>query len=108
MPEIVTVLLFALLPAVGNFTGSLLAESVRTPKWLIGASLHAAAGIAVGVVSFDLMPRMLASTVGHCRLCNRCPDLGVARSRGETRWRPDAYQQPSMDGLCRYSVGRFQ
>jgi ZIP family zinc transporter len=62
MPEFVTVLLFALLPAMGNLTGSLLAESVRTPKWLIGASLHSAAGIAIGVVSFDLMPHILPST----------------------------------------------
>jgi ZIP family zinc transporter len=62
MSEFATVMLFALLPALGNFTGSLLAESVRTPKWLIGASLHSAAGIAIGVVSFDLMPRILSST----------------------------------------------
>ena len=51
---------FALLPAIGIIVGSLLAESMRTPKWLIGASLHATAGIAIALVSIDVMPRLLA------------------------------------------------
>jgi ZIP family zinc transporter len=59
MPEFLTVLAIALLPAGGNIAGSLVAESMRTPGWLIGAALHAAAGIAISVVSFDLMPRIL-------------------------------------------------
>ena len=53
------VLGFALLPAIGIIVGSLLAESIRTPKWLIGASLHATAGIAIALVSIDVMPRLL-------------------------------------------------
>ena len=57
-----TVLGAALLPAIGNFAGALLAESVRTPKWVIGVSLHAAAGIAIAVVSIELMPRVLDDT----------------------------------------------
>lgn len=61
MFELLTVLAFALLPVIGNVAGSLLAESVRTPKWVIGASLHAAAGIAIGVVSFQLMPRVIGT-----------------------------------------------
>ncbi len=62
MSEFLTVLAFALLPAAGNLAGSLLAESMRTPKWLIGASLHAAAGVAIALVSIDLMPRILDVT----------------------------------------------
>ncbi|MGI9524562.1 MAG: ZIP family metal transporter [Hyphomicrobiaceae bacterium] len=50
---------FALLPAIGILIGSFLAESIRTPKWLIGASLHATAGIAIALVSIDVMPRIL-------------------------------------------------
>jgi ZIP family zinc transporter len=50
---------FALLPAIGIIIGSLLAESIQTPKWLIGASLHATAGIAIALVSIDVMPRLL-------------------------------------------------
>ena len=57
-----TVLALALLPAGGNIIGSLLAESVHPPKWLVGAALHAAAGIAIALVSIDLMPRILAET----------------------------------------------
>lgn len=52
----------ALLPVAGNLAGSLLAETVRLPQWAIGAALHAAAGVAVAVVSVDLMPRIVAST----------------------------------------------
>lgn len=62
MSELLIVLAFALLPVAGNLVGIALAESVRTPKWLIGASLHAAAGIAIGVVSVQLMPRILGNT----------------------------------------------
>lgn len=53
---------YALLPAIGNLIGSLLAESLRTPRWVVGAALHGAAGIAIALVSIDLMPRILAHT----------------------------------------------
>ena len=53
---------FALLPAVGIIVGCLLAESIRTPKWLIGAALHATAGIAIALVSIDVMPRLLTTS----------------------------------------------
>ena len=56
------VLLFASLPAVGVIIGSLLAESIRTPKWLVGASLHATAGVAIALVSVNIMPRILGNT----------------------------------------------
>lgn len=62
MSRYLLVLAIALLPALGNIIGSLLAETVRTPKWLIGAALHAAAGIAIAVVSVDLMPRIIRET----------------------------------------------
>jgi zinc transporter, ZIP family len=61
MSDFVFVLTLALLPVGGNLVGTLLAESVRTPRWIVGAALHAAAGIAVAVVSIDLMPRILSS-----------------------------------------------
>ena len=53
---------FALLPPLGVIVGSLLAESVRTPKWVVGASLHATAGIAIALVSIDIMPRLLGES----------------------------------------------
>ena len=61
MWDFVIVLALAVLPAAGNTIGSLLAESMHTPKWLVGAALHAAAGIAIALVSIDLMPRILES-----------------------------------------------
>jgi len=62
MSDFITVLALALLPVGGNLIGTFLAESVRTPQWIVGAALHAAAGIAIAVVSIDLMPRILPST----------------------------------------------
>lgn len=55
-------LLCALLPAGGNFIGSVLADNVQTPKWIVGAALHGAAGVAIAVVGIDLMPRILPTT----------------------------------------------
>jgi ZIP family zinc transporter len=59
MSALFEVLLFSLLPVSGIIIGSLLAESMRTPRWLIGAALHATAGVAIALVSFDLVPRVL-------------------------------------------------
>ncbi len=58
------VLTLALLPAGGNLVGSLLAEWIRVPSWAIGAALHAAAGVAIAVVSVDMMPRALETLPG--------------------------------------------
>lgn len=62
MHDFFLVLVVSLLPAGGNIIGSLFAESLRTPPWVIGAALHTAAGVAIAVVSVDLMPRILAAT----------------------------------------------
>lgn len=50
---------YALLPALGNLAGAALAETLRSPEWVVGAALHGAAGIAIALVSVDLMPRIL-------------------------------------------------
>lgn len=52
------VLFYALLPAAGCFAGGLLAEGVRTPRWVVGALLHGAAGIAIALISIEIMPRV--------------------------------------------------
>ena len=57
MPELLNILLIALLPAVGTMAGALLAEWKQPPRNLTGAALHAAAGIATAVVAVELMPR---------------------------------------------------
>lgn len=62
MNEFLSTLALALLPVVGNGIGSLIAESSRMPGWVIGAALHAAAGVAVALVSVDLMPRTQETT----------------------------------------------
>jgi len=62
MYDFLLVLAVALLPASGNIIGGFLAESVRTPPWIVGAALHAAVGVAIAVISVDLMPRILDAT----------------------------------------------
>jgi len=64
MNDFLLVLLISLLPASGNIIGGFLAESVRTPPWVIGAALHTAVGVAIAVISVELMPRILDTTPG--------------------------------------------
>jgi ZIP family zinc transporter len=53
------VLGLALLPALGNFSGGLLAEFFETNKSRLNKALHAAAGIVLAIVSTELMPEAL-------------------------------------------------
>lgn len=62
MSQFTTVLLVALLPAAGGIAGAIIAEIWRTPRWVVGAALHAAVGVAIGLVSVELMPRALDTT----------------------------------------------
>lgn len=59
MSDFFVLLCYALLPGLGNFTGGMLAESIRPPRWIIGAALHGAAGVAIALISIELMPRIL-------------------------------------------------
>ena len=54
------VLGLALLPALGNFLGALLAEIIPTTRRMLSRALHVAAGIVVAVVAVELMPEALA------------------------------------------------
>jgi ZIP family zinc transporter len=54
------VLGLALLPALGNFAGGLLAERFPVSKRQLNRALHAAAGIVLAVVAVELMPEALA------------------------------------------------
>ncbi len=56
-PDLVTILLLALLPALGSILGVMLAEWRKPSRWVTGAALHGAAGIATAVVATELMPR---------------------------------------------------
>lgn len=59
VPEILQVFLYAWLPVFGVLIGTLLAETFHAPGWVIGATLHCAAGVAIALVSIDLMPRII-------------------------------------------------
>ena len=52
-----TMLLLALFPAAGNAIGGVAAEIVRPSRRALSFALHAAAGILVGVIAFELAPR---------------------------------------------------
>ena len=54
----------ALLPGLGNFTGGMVAEFVRTTPRLLNLALHTASGIVIGVVAIELMPEALDYLAG--------------------------------------------
>ena len=56
---ILTVLGLALLPALGNFGGGVLAEWLRPSKKIINRTLHVATGIIIAVVAVEVMPEAL-------------------------------------------------
>lgn len=64
MTELVVVCGLALLPALGNFLGGLLAEVAPTSKRTLNRALHAAAGIVIAIVAVELMPHALEAASG--------------------------------------------
>lgn len=58
MPELLQIVVLALLPAAGNFAGGLLAEVIKTTRANLSLALHAAAGIVLGVIAMELAPRI--------------------------------------------------
>lgn len=55
------VLLLSLLPGVGNFTGGMIAEFLKTTPRLLNLALHAASGIVIAIVSVELIPEALGA-----------------------------------------------
>ena len=56
------VLALAALPAAGNFAGGLLAEAFDVSRRALSLALHLAAGIVIGVVGLELLPRALEAS----------------------------------------------
>lgn len=59
MQDLIPIVALALLPAAGTMIGGVIAECSRPPDWFVGTALHAAAGVAIGVVAIALIPRIL-------------------------------------------------
>jgi ZIP family zinc transporter len=57
--EYLSVLGLALLPALGNFSGGLLAELLTASRRTLSLALHLAAGVVLGVIAIELMPEAL-------------------------------------------------
>lgn len=64
MNNIWYVLGLAVLPALGNFGGGMLAEFMGVPQQRLNKALHAASGIVIGVVAIELMPEALSKISG--------------------------------------------
>ena len=62
MPELTNVLLFALLPVLGNFIGAISIEFHVASSRMVSHALHAAVGVVLAIVTIELMPRGLAVT----------------------------------------------
>ncbi len=59
--EFLGVLGLALLPALGNFGGGVIAEWLRPSKVLLNRALHAATGIILAVISVEVMPEAIGT-----------------------------------------------
>ena len=59
MSDLLSVLVFASLPALGNFIGGLLSEWLKPARYFINLALYAAAWIVLAVVSVEVMPNAL-------------------------------------------------
>lgn len=59
MNDYLKVLALAAIPALGNFVGGWLTDVVEVSQRTLSLALHSAAGIALAVVSIELMPRVL-------------------------------------------------
>jgi len=64
MHELSIVILLALLPAIGNFTGGLIAEWLPFSKKTLNYALHAASGIMLAIVSVEVMPTAIKIAPG--------------------------------------------
>lgn len=89
MTGLAYVLAIALLPAAGNLLGILIAELFAVAARFIGAALHAAAGIAIAVVSIELVPAALPMTPPWLFVSAFCVGaiLSVLIARGVSRAR---------------------
>jgi ZIP family zinc transporter len=63
MNEILVVLIFSLIPAIGTFAGGILAEFFKIDKKNLSLALHLAAGIILAVISIELMPEILKADI---------------------------------------------
>ena len=59
MGEFIQVLLFAAMPATGNFLGGMAAEVRQVSDKTLSLSLHFAAGVILAVVGIELIPGAL-------------------------------------------------
>lgn len=59
MPEFLSVLILAILPAFGNLIGGLLADIIHITERSLSVALHFAAGVIFAVVGVELMPEIL-------------------------------------------------
>ncbi|MEC9484040.1 MAG: ZIP family metal transporter [Halomonas sp.] len=59
MDDLWLTLALALLPALGNFCGGVLAELSRTTPRRLNQALHGASGLVIAIVAVEIMPRVL-------------------------------------------------
>lgn len=114
--ELLDVMLLALLPGAGNLIGSALGELTRPPRRLVGVALHAAAGVAIAVVSMELVPRAVEDgsppVLALAFLGGAALSVGLARGVDALRTlstagspTPGESSAPSAQGSSRTATG---
>ena len=107
MDDFLLVLGLAALPALGNFAGGLLAEVVRVSERTLSLALHLAAGIVLGVVGLELLPRALDASVPAVPLlafvAGGAAFVGLERGVGRLRSRLGGTDDDSARPLAIFS-----
>jgi ZIP family zinc transporter len=62
MNELLLILLFSLLPALGTFAGGIAAEFFKISRKNLSLALHLAAGIILAIISVELIPHALEAS----------------------------------------------
>ena len=65
------VLGLSLLPALGNFSGGMVAEWIQPSQKLLNRALHAAAGIIIAVIAVEVMPEALEGAAAFAEPSSR-------------------------------------
>ena len=97
MDEYLQVLMYAAMPALGNFAGGILAEIFKVSERTLSLALHLAAGIILAVIGIELMPEAIEAELpyvpllafvagsGFFVLLDRGIDYVQSRFGGETK-----------------------
>lgn len=108
MDRIWFVLGLAVLPAIGNFGGGMLAEFMGVPRGRLNKALHGASGILIAVIAIELMPEALSKisgwTIGMACGLGGLAYIGIEAAVEKTLRRAESKQSSNLGMWMIYMV----